>query len=258
MRTILPLVLAVALAGCGEKTSTSPGAPLANDEQKTLYALGLIEARRLSQFDLNAADLEIVKRGLTDGVTGKKAEIELEQFGPKVGEMAQKRAGARADKEKAKAAAFLETAGAEAGAQKLPSGLIYKTITPGDGASPTATDVVKVHYHGTLTDGTVFDSSVQRKEPAEFPLNRVIPCWTEGVQKMKLHEKAKLVCPSSIAYGDRGSPPKIPGGAALIFEVELLEIKEKPAAPAAPAMSSPPPTGAPPTATGPKPPKPAK
>ena len=85
---------------------------------------------------------------------------------------------------------------------------------------------MKVHYHGTLRDGTVFDSSVERGEPATFPLNRVIPCWTEGVQKMKVGGKAKLVCPSNIAYGDRGAPPKIKPGATLVFEVELLEHRE--------------------------------
>ena len=84
---------------------------------------------------------------------------------------------------------------------------------------------MSVHYHGTLRDGTVFDSSVQRGQPAEFPLNRVIPCWTEGVQKIKVGGKGQLVCPSDIAYGDRGSPPKIKGGAVLVFEVELLAIK---------------------------------
>jgi FKBP-type peptidyl-prolyl cis-trans isomerase FkpA/FKBP-type peptidyl-prolyl cis-trans isomerase FklB len=83
---------------------------------------------------------------------------------------------------------------------------------------------VKVHYHGTLTDGTVFDSSVQRKEPATFPLNGVIPCWTEGVQLMKAGGKSRLVCPASLAYGDRGAPPRIRPGATLVFEVELLEI----------------------------------
>jgi FKBP-type peptidyl-prolyl cis-trans isomerase FkpA len=97
-------------------------------------------------------------------------------------------------------------------------------LKPGTGASPKATDTVKVHYRGTLTNGTEFDSSYKRNEPTSFPLNRVIACWTEGVQKMKVAGKARLVCPSSIAYGDRGSPPSIPGGATLVFEIELLEV----------------------------------
>ena len=110
---------------------------------------------------------------------------------------------------------------------KTASGLVFKTITPGTGKSPVASDLVKVHYHGTLTNGEVFDSSVKRGEPVDFALNAVIPCWTEGVQKMKVGEKARLVCPSTIAYGDQGRPPQIPGGATLVFEVELLAIKGK-------------------------------
>jgi len=110
------------------------------------------------------------------------------------------------------------------GAVKTSSGLIYRELRAGSGASPAATDTVKVHYRGTLVDGTEFDSSYKRNEPAEFPLNRVIPCWTEGVQRMKVGGKSQLVCPSAIAYGERGSPPAIPGGATLVFEIELLGI----------------------------------
>jgi FKBP-type peptidyl-prolyl cis-trans isomerase FkpA len=119
---------------------------------------------------------------------------------------------------------YLDKAAAEPGAIRTASGLVYKELKPGTGASPSAADVVKVHYRGTLLDGTEFDSSYKRNEPAQFPLNQVIPCWTEGVQKMKIGGKSKLVCPSSIAYGDRGRPPVIPGGATLIFEIELLGI----------------------------------
>ncbi|HEY2845012.1 MAG TPA: FKBP-type peptidyl-prolyl cis-trans isomerase [Bryobacteraceae bacterium] len=120
--------------------------------------------------------------------------------------------------------AYLDKAAAEPGAQKTASGLVYRDITAGSGASPKATDTVKVHYRGTLISGKEFDSSYARNEPAEFPLNMVIPCWTEGVQKMKVGGKARLVCPSSIAYGDNGAPPEIPGGATLVFEIELLGI----------------------------------
>jgi len=122
---------------------------------------------------------------------------------------------------------ILEAAAKEAGAEKLESGLVFKDVTPGTGASPVAADTVKVNYRGTLIDGTEFDSSYKRNQPAEFPLGGVIKCWTEGVQKMKVGGKARLVCPSAIAYGDGGHPPTIPGGATLIFEVELLEIKGK-------------------------------
>ncbi len=120
--------------------------------------------------------------------------------------------------------AYLEKAAAEPGATKTASGLVYRELRPGTGDSPKATDVVKVHYRGTLVDGTEFDSSYKRNEPTQFPLNRVIPCWTEGVQRMKVGGKSQLVCPSSLAYGDAGSPPVIPGRATLIFEIELLGI----------------------------------
>lgn len=119
--------------------------------------------------------------------------------------------------------AYLDKAAAELGAQRTSSGLVYRVITAGTGASPKATDTVKVHYRGTLTNGKQFDSSYGGP-PAEFPLNRVIPCWTEGVQMMKVGGKSQLVCPSSIAYGDAGAPPDIPGGATLVFEIELLGI----------------------------------
>lgn len=104
-------------------------------------------------------------------------------------------------------------------------GLRITHITEGEGPSPGPTDVVRVHYHGTFPDGTVFDSSVQRGEPARFPLNRVIPCWTQGLQQMKVGGKAELVCPPGIAYGERGAPPRIPPNATLHFEVELLGIE---------------------------------
>jgi FKBP-type peptidyl-prolyl cis-trans isomerase FkpA len=111
-------------------------------------------------------------------------------------------------------------------AVKTSSGLVYKSIKEGTGAKPTASDTVKVHYRGTLPDGTEFDSSYKRNALAEFPLNGVIKCWTEGVQMMKVGGKAQLVCPPEIAYGSRGSGRAIPPNATLLFEVELLEVKK--------------------------------
>jgi FKBP-type peptidyl-prolyl cis-trans isomerase FkpA len=122
---------------------------------------------------------------------------------------------------------FLDKAAREPGSVKTPSGLIYTETEAGTGVSPKATDTVKVHYRGTLKDGTEFDSSYKSNEPVEFPLNRVIPCWTEGVQKMKAGGKARLVCPANIAYGAEGRPPVIPGGATLIFEIALIDVNHK-------------------------------
>jgi len=124
----------------------------------------------------------------------------------------------------ADAKAALDKAAAEPGATRTPSGLVYRELRAGTGESPKATDAVTVNYRGTLTNGTEFDSSYKRNEPAQFPLNQVIPCWTEGLQKMRVGGKSRLVCPASLAYGERGAPPDIPGGATLIFEVELLAI----------------------------------
>lgn len=205
---------------------------LDNDEKKTLYALGLVLAQNLAPFDLSEADLEILKAGVTDGVLGRTAKVELETYGPKIQELGQSRQGRIAEAEGKAATDFLTKMAAEKGAQKSDSGLIMTELKPGTGPMPAATDKVKVHYVGTLRDGTVFDSSVERGEPVTFPLNQVIPCWTEAVQKMKVGSKWKIVCPSAIAYGDQGAPPKIKPGAALTFEVELLEIVKDVPAPA--------------------------
>lgn len=120
-----------------------------------------------------------------------------------------------------------EAAAREPGAVVSPSGLIFRSLKDGTGPYPQASDTVKVHYRGTFLDGKEFDSSYRRGQPAEFPLNRVIPCWTEGVQKMQPGGKAKLTCPAAIAYGARGAPGAIPPNATLQFEVELLGIAKR-------------------------------
>lgn len=129
----------------------------------------------------------------------------------------------------ARAQADLAVAAAkEKGAVVTPSGLVYRSLKDGSGASPLASDVVKVHYRGTLADGTEFDSSYKRNEPTQFPLNGVIPCWTEGVQRMKVGGKAKLTCPAAIAYGPRGAGGGvIPPNATLQFEIELLDVAKR-------------------------------
>jgi FKBP-type peptidyl-prolyl cis-trans isomerase FkpA/FKBP-type peptidyl-prolyl cis-trans isomerase FklB len=226
MRRLLLASAIVLLAGC--KASAPPAVKIETDEQKALYSLGYLVAGNVKPFELTDEELAAVKLGFADGAQQKKGVVEDPQtFIPKLQELQAKRAEATAKREKEAGAAYLAKAAAEPGATKLPSGVIITTIKEGTGAAPVATDTVKVHYHGTLVSGKVFDSSVERKEPATFPLNGVIPCWTEGVQKIKVGGKAKLICPSDLAYGDRGSPPVIGPGATLIFEVELLEIVKK-------------------------------
>ncbi len=202
----------------------APKAPApVTDDDKTVYSLGLSIYRSLAQFDLSPAEMELVKQALTDAAANKPA-VDITVYGPKIETLASARASRVAGKEKAASAAYITKAAAAPGAVKTDSGLIYREMTAGTGASPKATDNVKVNYRGTLINGTEFDSSYSRNMPAEFPLNGVIPCWTEGVQKMKVGGKAQLVCPSELAYGDQGRPPTIAGGATLVFEVELLSI----------------------------------
>jgi len=214
----LAIVLtAVAVAGAA-------GPDLKTEDQKTLYALGLVISQNLAAFNLNASDLESVLAGVSDGVLKKDSKVDVQAYAAKISQLQAARAGVAAATEKKAGQAFLDKAAAEKGATRTASSPNITTLKPGTGASPKATDKVKVHYHGTLADGTVFDSSVQRGEPIVLPLNSVIKCWTEGVQLMKVGGKSKLVCPSDIAYGDQGRPPVIKPGATLVFEVELLEI----------------------------------
>jgi FKBP-type peptidyl-prolyl cis-trans isomerase FkpA len=218
------------------------------DEQKTIYAIGLSISRSLTPLDLSPAELDILKQALSDGAAGKPA-IDLQEWGPKIKELSNARGGRALEKQKTAAKAYLDKMATEPGANKTESGLVYKILTAGEGTSPTATDTVKVNYRGTLVDGTEFDSSYKRNEPATFPLNGVVPCWTEGLQKMKPGSKAILGCPSDLAYGDAGRP-SIPGGAALIFEIELLEVNPgaQPPTPGttAPGQTTPPGQTAPP------------
>jgi FKBP-type peptidyl-prolyl cis-trans isomerase FkpA/FKBP-type peptidyl-prolyl cis-trans isomerase FklB len=223
---IATIVIMISLLG-GVSAGTVGASDPSTDDQKTMYALGMIISQSLAPFSLSESELDFVRAGMTDGVLKKTPKVDLPTYGPKVNQVQQARAAAQAETEKKAGAAYIEKATKEAGAKKTESGAIVTTIKEGKGEQPKATDTVKVHYHGTLIDGTVFDSSVKRGEPATFPLNQVIKCWTEGVQLMKVGGKSKLVCPSAIAYGDRGSPPTIKPGATLVFEVELLEIVKK-------------------------------
>lgn len=229
MRILLPYIL-TALVAAAPTLGHAAAEPKSEDE-KVLYAIGLAFSQNISWFGLSEAELEMVKAGLTDGLLGKARKVDLQTYGPKIQEQQRARMTTLAVAEKKAGSAFVDTAAAEQGAKKTASGLVITTVKPGTGASPAKGDTVKVHYHGTLIDGIVFDSSVQRGEPATFPLDRVIPCWTEGVQQMKVGGKSRLVCPADLAYGDRGAPPRIKPGATLVFEIELLEIVKN-AAPA--------------------------
>jgi FKBP-type peptidyl-prolyl cis-trans isomerase len=231
------ITVALLLGLSGAAWAADPA--LQTDQDKTLYALGLAIANNLQTFNLTAAEIAIVQSGMSDALLGKEKKVDLQTYGPKIQDFGRQRMEASAEKEKEASVAFLEQMSKEKCAERTPSGLIYIPVSEGTGAVPKATDTVKVNYTGTLRDGTEFDSSVKRGEPATFPLNSVIPCWTEGVQKMKVGGKAKLICPSDIAYGNRGQGPIKPGS-TLVFDVELMSI-EPPAA-AEPSVPAPAPT----------------
>jgi len=222
---VLGLVVVTA-GGCKKPGAAAAGA-LNTDDDKALYALGTEVGQSLKSYKLTPAELALVKDGLDDSVNGKDLKADPNTYRQKLMELMHKRQQAAADAEKTHGKEVVDKAATESGAEKLPSGLVFKMLKPGTGPSPTADDTVKVNYEGKLIDGTVFDSSYKRNQPVEFPLHGVIKCWTEGVQKLAVGGKAKLTCPSDIAYGERGRPPTIPGNATLIFEVELLEIMKK-------------------------------
>jgi FKBP-type peptidyl-prolyl cis-trans isomerase FkpA/FKBP-type peptidyl-prolyl cis-trans isomerase FklB len=213
--TVLSLGTTASFAATPEPTT---------DEQKTLYAMGLTISQSIGAFGLSEAELDLVNAGITDGVFKRPPKVDLQTFGPKIQQLQQTRASVIAEPEKKAGAAFLAKISAEPGVKKTESGAVLKTIKEGNGAIPKITDTVKVHYQGTLIDGTVFDNSTKQSEPAMLRVNEMSKCWVEGMRQIKVGGKSKLVCPSSLAYRDKGLPPLIKPGATLVFEIELLEI----------------------------------
>lgn len=226
LTAIAALICTLALTSCSAKDKE---VKVETDEQKTAYAIGQLMSQQLVTFDLTPEELALVQKGLADGVKGTKTDVVAEEYIPKVQAMQQARMVAFTEKNAKAGADYIAKAEKEVNVSKLPSGVLVKHTKQGDGASPVATDEVKVHYEGRLIDGKVFDSSKQRGEPAVFPLNQVIPCWTEAVQTMKVGGTATVICPQETAYGERGSPPKILPKSTLVFDVELLDIVKPPA-----------------------------
>jgi FKBP-type peptidyl-prolyl cis-trans isomerase len=239
---LFALAASPAAAAEAAKPAAAPAAPAAKpaDADKALNAVGLSIAKSLEPLTLSPAELEKVLAGIKEGLGGKAKQPLDDKAQENLRNFVQARMSAAAEKEKARGASYLEAAAKEKGAIKTANGAIVVPLKEGTGAAPAATDKVKVHYTGTLVDGKVFDSSRERNQPAEFPLNGVIPCWTEALQKLKVGGRAKVVCAPGIAYGERGSPPVIPGNATLTFDVELLDVVKAPPppppAPAAPAQ----------------------
>ena len=247
MRTSLSVIaLALLLGACSQNeapdepaaddAAAAEGADnFATDDDRILYAIGMAVGSQLTQFEFTEAELEFISTGFRDATQGAEEQVDMNVFGPQINGFIEERMLAGQEEalarqaeelaaEKANSTAFADRIGAESGAERSVSGLIIVPMTEGTGEMPDALDTVTVHYHGTLHDGTVFDSSVERGTPATFGLSEVISCWTEGVQKIRVGGKAKLFCPSDLAYGDDGRSG-IPGGAALLFEVELIAIE---------------------------------
>ena len=209
-------------------TSISPYAfadvNLEDEKEKLSYSLGIMIGDRITKryedldYDALMEGLRMAHEGKETAITPQEAQATLQQFDEKAATAASANAIAEGEK-------YQMENKAKDGVQVTESGLQYEVISEGDGPKPAATDTVSVHYVGTLLDGTEFDSSIARGQPAEFPLNGVIPGWTEGLQLMNTGSKYRFVIPSSLAYGERGAGANIGPGETLIFEVELLEIK---------------------------------
>ncbi|MCK3685745.1 FKBP-type peptidyl-prolyl cis-trans isomerase [Maribellus sp. YY47] len=197
---------------------------LIDDLEKFSYSLGLSIAANLIQSGVNTIHPDAFGAALKDVFTGEKPQISPEEANHILEAFVAQSQEGDSNKNLEEGQAFLAKNATKAGVIVLPSGLQYEVINEGEGDIPTAADQVKCHYHGTLIDGTVFDSSVQRNQPAVFPVNGVIQGWVEALQLMSVGSKWKLYIPSELAYGTRGAGGAIGPNSALVFEVELLEI----------------------------------
>jgi FKBP-type peptidyl-prolyl cis-trans isomerase len=224
-----------------DASAAAPAAAPQMADMDVLTGFGYTIGQRIgiTNLELNEAERAAVIKGLTAAFAGEKLNYNPEQLMPEVqrvlGGKAEVQQGKAAAKAKVAADAYFADLKKDTAIQFTASGLGYKVTQEGDGKTkPVLTDTVKVHYTGKLTDGTVFDSSVERGEPAEFPLNGVIPGWTEGLQLLSKGGKATLYIPAALGYGEAGAGDRIPPGSALVFDVELLDVKA-PAAEGAPA-----------------------
>ncbi|HEU4384638.1 MAG TPA: FKBP-type peptidyl-prolyl cis-trans isomerase [Anaeromyxobacteraceae bacterium] len=212
----IAIVFAAAMLTLASPASAPERAP-ATELEKTLYAVGVAAAESFRTFDLSPEELEMAQRGLRDVLTGGPVLVDMATYRSKVDAFAAER---RAGLERKAAQSFAK----RSGAQTTASGLVFVPLQAGSGPVPTATDVVKVDYTGTFADGTVFDSTAKKGEPATIPLERAIKCWKEALPMMKVGGKAQMMCPPSLAYGSSGLPKLVPPDSSLYFEIELLSI----------------------------------
>jgi FKBP-type peptidyl-prolyl cis-trans isomerase len=204
---------------------TRPRAPLdAAEQDKALYALGVLISHNLDEFDLSSADFERVQAGLIDGFNHQASGVDLTMDRTKIQVLRRERMARLHEKREQAAQGFLDRAASAKGAQRTASGVVYLPLKNGKGASPGPDDQVTVNYEGHLIDGTVFDGSRERGGPSTFSLRGVIPCWSQALPLMKVGSTSRIVCPAALAYGARGEPPRVGPDAALDFEVELLAV----------------------------------
>jgi FKBP-type peptidyl-prolyl cis-trans isomerase FkpA len=239
---------AAASTAKGGATAPAPASTAPTSENdKTLYALGVLLSRNLAAFDLSSAEAKLVAQGLTDG-TAHHPALDPEAYATQVQTLERTRLGAVDERQKAAGQALIDKVAALPGARKTATGLVYVPILEGKGATPDSSDRVSVMYEGKLTDGTVFDSTAKHGgQPASLKVTGVIPCWSEALQLMKVGGKSRVICPATLAYGDRGSMPTILPGSALDFNIELVDVLPKAESP--PAAGATPTTPATPAAT---------
>jgi len=194
-----------------------------SEEDKIFYYLGMALSTNLKPLNLTVDELAFIEKGMHDNLLGESVQLDEAVYGQKLNELLQQRALASAAQEATASNEYIARMAAEDGAITTNSGLVMVEMVAGTGASPTPSSTVTAHYVGTLRDGTVFDSSVERGQPFTQSLGSVIPCWREAIPLMKEGGKSRITCPAELAYGNRGSGT-IPGGAALTFEVELINV----------------------------------
>lgn len=216
----IPLVVFLFLC----PTTGGAQSPQNHPMDTTSYSLGIVLSQNLKSQGFDSIDPGSLAKGFEEGLAGT-AKVSPEEANQYIQQFLQKRAETAGAEARREGESFLAENAKRDSVEVTDSGLQYEVLKEGSGASPSATETVRVHYHGTLTDGTVFDSSVERGQPIEFPLNQVISGWTEGLQLMKEGAKYRFYIPYNLAYGAQGSPPVIPPYAALIFDVELFEVK---------------------------------
>jgi FKBP-type peptidyl-prolyl cis-trans isomerase FkpA len=223
--TLSKLIVITSIFLSGAVTAQDSDTELKTEQEKLFYFIGSTFGDNLLTLRLSDEELALVVRGVREAAYGNAVKLDAPIYGPRMQQLAAERSSAWLEEERPKAEEYLKRMATEDGAQTTASGLIFLTLSAGSGKQPTEESIVKVNYHGTLRDGTVFDSSVERNNPIEVPLKMVMPCWKEGIAMIQTGGSAKITCPAELAYQDRGMG-NIPPGAAVTFEIELINVND--------------------------------